>query len=455
MEKRLGEPRQLFYQAMPPALARAHHHLFKNHIPFMLLSATPGDDKKEAGGWLLHFSSAFDRILIALQLLSILTCSCATPRLLLTSTLSNGVSSLFCKKASPLDSVSVNAFNPLLKLSQNSSCSVFLVRDKAYGRLYTLKSSRPDSTLRHPTRSRSPSSLSHGTGTPLVTAVDALHSIGFVHRDIKPSNIFLSEEGSVVLGDLGLARSYQGTLMYGGIEPPFVLLDVDPDATSGSFFKCMTMGPRDAAFPSEHWADAVWERGSDRLDEATKYLIRGLLMKDGAMRMNMAGVKEHEYFAAVDWNAAANCELIKAGESCPQDPLTSFVSNALHALRPGVLEALIQCVKSTDKSASTPRPLQDAQFLVQVDSPSVSSVSGARCFSVKKGGMSTLVSISGGCSSANASRRSGFIAWLSAFSKAPNEKSVKAGDSAQDGGDGFYRWCAITDIQVIGLRPEF
>ena len=41
----------------------------------------------------------------------------------------------------------------------------------------------------------------------LVDAVEFMHSKGFYHRDIKPENIFLMQDGSMKLGDLGLATS--------------------------------------------------------------------------------------------------------------------------------------------------------------------------------------------------------------------------------------------------------
>ena len=41
----------------------------------------------------------------------------------------------------------------------------------------------------------------------LVGAVEFIHSKGIYHRDIKPENIFLTQEGSMKLGDFGLATS--------------------------------------------------------------------------------------------------------------------------------------------------------------------------------------------------------------------------------------------------------
>src|SRR5439155_22494647 len=42
----------------------------------------------------------------------------------------------------------------------------------------------------------------------MATALDALHTRGFIHRDLKPSNVFLTPHG-VKLLDFGLARETQ------------------------------------------------------------------------------------------------------------------------------------------------------------------------------------------------------------------------------------------------------
>ena len=44
---------------------------------------------------------------------------------------------------------------------------------------------------------------------PILEALDAAHSAGFVHRDIKPENVLISDDGRVKVADFGLARAVE------------------------------------------------------------------------------------------------------------------------------------------------------------------------------------------------------------------------------------------------------
>ena len=66
--------------------------------------------------------------------------------------------------------------------------------------------------------------------TCLVDAVAAVHAAGLVHRDIKPGNVLLSEQGTCVLSDFGLAETAEA------------LKEAHVTGPTGGFHKQRTVG---------------------------------------------------------------------------------------------------------------------------------------------------------------------------------------------------------------------
>lgn len=59
----------------------------------------------------------------------------------------------------------------------------------------------------------------------LATVMELVHERGIVHHDIKPDNILVAEDGSLKLGDFGVANSNGGTLAY--LAPEMLLGEVN------------------------------------------------------------------------------------------------------------------------------------------------------------------------------------------------------------------------------------
>ncbi|KAJ7160801.1 kinase-like protein [Mycena filopes] len=165
----------------------------------------------------------------------------------------------------------------------------------------------------------------------LVLAAQTLHDMKIIHRDIKPANIFLTQDGNVILGDLGFAKHFATSLTNGYQEPTEdddscttrercgTLHWMSPAQIAGTPYSFdadvfalgvvmhqMTTGRLPfpyATTPDELRAayaqDLVTFRGEDELDANAQDLITGMLARDSHERLTLAEVKEHPYFYGV------------------------------------------------------------------------------------------------------------------------------------------------------------
>jgi eukaryotic-like serine/threonine-protein kinase len=62
-------------------------------------------------------------------------------------------------------------------------------------------------------RGRLPADKVVKLGVDVSAALEAAHDAGLVHRDVKPHNILRSEDGTTKLGDFGVARSHDSTVV--------------------------------------------------------------------------------------------------------------------------------------------------------------------------------------------------------------------------------------------------
>ena len=174
-----------------------------------------------------------------------------------------------------------------------------------------------------------------------VLAVEYLHSFGIVHRDLKPDNLLITALGHIKLTDFGLSKmglmSLATNLYEGYIDketkqfsdkqvfgtPEYIAPEVIYRQGYGKPVDWWSMGiilyefligcvPFFGETPEELFAHTVkddieWPEEDDwPVQQEAKDIITALLQQNPLDRLGTAGafeLKEHHYFAGVDWNA--------------------------------------------------------------------------------------------------------------------------------------------------------
>ncbi|KAK2181191.1 hypothetical protein NP493_407g03038 [Ridgeia piscesae] len=172
-----------------------------------------------------------------------------------------------------------------------------------------------------------------------VLALEYLHSYGIVHRDLKPDNLLITSMGHIKLTDFGLSKMglmnlttnmYEGAIdkdskqfrdkqVFG--TPEYIAPEVILRQGYGKMVDWWSMGiilyeflvgcvPFFGDTPEELFSQVIndeieWPEEEFAPPDDAKDIILQLLQQNPMDRLGLGGaheVKEHEFFAGVDWN---------------------------------------------------------------------------------------------------------------------------------------------------------
>ncbi|KIY68441.1 kinase-like protein, partial [Cylindrobasidium torrendii FP15055 ss-10] len=176
-----------------------------------------------------------------------------------------------------------------------------------------------------------PSDVTRFYAAELVAAITSLHAQGIVHRDIKPENVLIDHEGHIVLTDFGMATQFSTIPSYPGDEMESSLTFCGSDI----YLAPEVLQGLPYSFPVDWWAlgtmifemlagvtpfmaeskddmftgileDEIVFPDEIKTELDTTDLIYGLLQKDPEDRLSRFDVKEHPYFAGIEWDKVYN-----------------------------------------------------------------------------------------------------------------------------------------------------
>lgn len=189
----------------------------------------------------------------------------------------------------------------------------------------------------------------------LLLGLASLHKMGIVHRDLKPDNVLVTPKGHLAIADFGLSKQF----FAGRVRPEMKMFErwgtdgyLAPEVLAET---CFTEGytgavdiwgygimlyemllgrrsvtantPEGQIFMNTQLADVIHADIDRRVDEVAADLLHTILQANPSQRPSWKIIRNHEYFADVDWEA------VKARDSQADAPTVSLALD-LEALQP-------------------------------------------------------------------------------------------------------------------------
>lgn len=196
----------------------------------------------------------------------------------------------------------------------------------------------------------------------LVLGLEALHALKIVYRDLKPENVVMSREGHLVLVDFGLSKVLVGTdvcsltkTFCGTAEylAPEVLLS-QPYGFAVDLWSLGTMLYEMLMGTPPYWADVpqlMYQKIVDAkplnfpasVSAEAADLVTKLLRFEPKSRIgyqSMEAIKQHPFFAGVDWDAMHRLEIPAPAQPVirSEEDVTAF-DEAFTSMTPAITPA--------------------------------------------------------------------------------------------------------------------
>ncbi|OAE28975.1 hypothetical protein AXG93_3036s1020 [Marchantia polymorpha subsp. ruderalis] len=157
----------------------------------------------------------------------------------------------------------------------------------------------------------------------IILGIGHLHSLGIVYRDLKPENILLDNTGHVKITDFGLAKTIVVNSAASGIRESFVgtpeyIADIHLCRSSHEIdvFSSLQQPPFYDPDPNKIYKKTLFQAVEfpATFSPAAKHLLGQLLERNQDLRLGAGDrdaeeIKEHPFFASIDWAALYNREI--------------------------------------------------------------------------------------------------------------------------------------------------